>query len=247
MTGKSAAALVPELLARAPALTIVVTSRAALRVRGEQVLSIPPLEVPDPGTRLGLEHVSQVEAVALFAHRAAAAAPHFALTDQNAPQVAELVARLDGLPLAIELAASRAGVLPPGAMLKRMDQRLPLLLAGPRDLPARQQTLRATIGWSYELLDKDTRMLLRRFAVLAGGSTVETAEAVCGADTDLGIDVLEGLTVLAESSLVQTSSGSEADLRFGMLQTIREFGRERLEAEDDRATIERRHRVRGRT
>ena len=191
--------------------------------------------------RQGLEQVAQVEAVALFAHRAEAAAPHFALTDQNAPQVAELVARLDGLPLAIELAASRAGVLPPGAMLERMDQRLPLLLTGPRDLLARQQTLRATIGWSYELLDKDTRMLLRRFAVLAGGSTVETAEAVCGADTDLGIDVLEGLTVLAESSLVQTSSGDEGDLRFGMLQTIREFGLERLEAEDDRATIERRH------
>jgi predicted ATPase/class 3 adenylate cyclase len=236
-----AAALVPELLARAPTLTILVTSRAPLRVRGEQVVSIPPLEVPDPGVRQGLEQVAQVEAVALFAHRAAATVPHFTLTDQNALQVAELVARLDGLPLAIELAASRAGVLPPGAMLERMDHRLPLLLAGHRDLPARQQTLRATIGWSYELLDKDARMLLRRFAVLAGGSTVETAAAVCGAGTDLGIDLLEGLTVLAENSLVQTSSGSEGGLRFGMLQTVREFGLERLEAEDDRATIERRY------
>jgi hypothetical protein len=126
-------------------------------------------------------------------------------------------------------------------MLERMDRRLPLLIRGPRDLPTRQQTLRTTIGWSYELLEKDARMLLRRLAVLAGGSTVETATAVCGRDGDLGIDVLEGLTVLAENSLVQASSGSEGDLRFGMLQTIREFGLERLEAEDDRAAIERRH------
>jgi predicted ATPase/class 3 adenylate cyclase len=236
-----AAALVPELLARAPSLKIIVTSRAALRVRGEQVVSIPPLEVPDPGARLGLAQVSQVEAVALFAHRAAAADPQFALTEQNAPQVAELVARLDGLPLAVELAASRAGVLTPGAMLERMDHRLPLLMGGPRDLPARQQTLRATIGWSYELLEKDARTLLRRLSVLAGGSTVETAAAVCGPDGDLGIDVLEGLTVLAENSLVHPYSGSDGDPRFGMLQTIREFGLERLEAEDDRTTIERRH------
>jgi predicted ATPase/class 3 adenylate cyclase len=237
-----AAALVLELLARAPALKIVVTSRAALRVRGEHVVSIPPLKVPDPGARPrpGLEQVSQVEAVALFAHRAAAVDPQFALTEQNAPQVAELVARLDGLPLAVELAASRAGVLPPGAMLERMDHRLPLLIAGPRDLPARQQTLRATIGWSYELLEKDARMLLRRLSVLAGGSTAETAAAVCGRDGDLG-DVLEGLTVLAENSLVHPYGGSEGGPRFGMLQTIREFGLERLEAEDDRAAIERRH------
>jgi tetratricopeptide (TPR) repeat protein len=132
-------------------------------------------------------------------------------------------------------------VLNPEAMLQRMDRRLPLLTGGARDLPARQQTLRATIGWSYELLEQGERALFRRLSVLTGGATVEAAGAVCGRDRDLEIDVLEGLTILAENSLVHTYSARGEDVRFGMLQTIREFGSERLDAEDDRAGIERRH------
>jgi predicted ATPase/class 3 adenylate cyclase len=236
-----AASSVTQLMAAAPSLKVMVTSRTALRVRGEQVVPLVPLEIPAPGARLGLEDASRIEAVALFAQRAAAVDPHFALTEGSAQQVAEIVARLDGLPLAIELAASRAAVLNPEAMLQRMERRLPLLTGGARDLPARQQTLRATIGWSYGLLEQGERALFRRLSVLTGGATVEAAAAVCDGDGDFGIDVLEGLTVLVENSLVHTQGARGADIRFGMLQTIREFGSERLEAEDDRSAIERRH------
>jgi predicted ATPase/class 3 adenylate cyclase len=230
-----------QLLAAAPELKVMVTSRAALRVRGEQVVPLTPLEVADPAAHLPPEEASQIEAVVLFAERAATVAPHFALTEQTTPQVVEIVARLEGLPLAVELAASRAAVLTPVAMLQMMDRRLPLLIGGARDLPARQQTLRATIAWSYELLEESERNLFRRLSVLAGGATVEAAAAVCETDGDLGIDVLEGLTALVENSLLHTRSAPEGDVRFGMLHTIREFGLERLESEDDSAGFERRH------
>jgi predicted ATPase/DNA-binding SARP family transcriptional activator len=234
-----AAALITQLLSRAPALTVLVTSRAPLRVRGEQVMPLRPLRVAD--ARLSWRQLSSVESVVLFAQRASAAAPHFALTEQNAQDVAEIVARLDGLPLAIELAASRAAVLAPRAMLQRIEGVLPLLVGGARDLPARQQTLRATIGWSYELLEEPGRILFRRLSVLAGGFTVEAAAAVCDGDGDLALDVLQGVTILAENSLVSTSPSHDGDVRFGMLQTLREFGRERLDAEDHRLLIEHRH------
>jgi predicted ATPase/class 3 adenylate cyclase len=233
--------VVTRLLAAGPSLKVMVTSRAPLRLRGEQVVPLTPLRVADPRTRPSLETASRTEAVALFAQRAAAVAPAFVLTEQNAPQVVELVARLDGLPLAIELAASRAGVLTPGSMLQRMDRRLPLLVGGARDAPVRQQTLRATIGWSYELLEEQERVLFRRLSVLTGGSTVEAAAAVCLGDEDLEADVLQRLTALAENSLVHTQTPDGNDVRFGMLQTVREFGRERLAAEDDAERIERRH------
>jgi tetratricopeptide (TPR) repeat protein len=177
--------------------------------------------------------------VALFLHRAAAAAPDFALTHEKAPQVVEIVARLDGLPLAIELVASKAAVLGPTALLERMARRLPLLTGGPRDLPARQQTLRATIGWSYELLERSERLLFCRLSPLVG-FTVEAAATVCDS-RDVGIDVLEGLLALVDNSLVHTIENGGPDVRFGMLQTIREFGLERLEADDDRPATERRH------
>jgi predicted ATPase/DNA-binding SARP family transcriptional activator len=236
-----AAGRVTQLLSGAPSVKVLATSRAPLRVRGEQVVPLKPLRVADPGARMSSERLSRVEAVALFAQRASAAAPDFALTEQNAPDVAELVARLDGLPLAIELAASRAAVLAPGAMLQRMAGGLPLLIGGARDLPARQQTLRATIGWSYDLLEEAERVLFRRISVLAGGFTVEAAAAVCDRAEGPGVDALQGLSVLADSSLVFTSPSGDRDVRFGMLQTLREFGLDRLEAEDHRPMIERRH------
>ena len=232
-----AATVVTRLLATAPGLTVLVTSRAPLRVRGEQVLPLAPLRLTDPATA-PLEDLSRVEAVALFAERAAAAAPRFVLTEENARAVAELVARLDGLPLAIELAASRSAVLDPAAMLQRVERRRPLP-TGPRDLPARQQTLHATIGWSYDLLPDTERVLFRRLAVLAGGFTPESAAAVCA--DDAGVDVVPGLGVLADHGLVVPVPTEAGGVRFGMLQTIREFGLDRLDAEDDRAAVERRH------
>lgn len=233
-----AATVVTQLLAAAPGLTVLVTSRAPLRVRGEQVVPLEPLGLAGPEA-VSPEDVTQVEAVALFAQRAAAAAPRFALTEQNARVVAALVARLDGLPLAIELAASRSAVLSPAAMLQRVDRHEPLLGAGTRDLPARQQTLHAAIGWSYDLLAGSERTLFRRVSVLSGGFTTETAAAVCdGGDV---LDVLPGLTVLADNSLVSPVPAGDGDVRFGMLQTIREFGLGRLDAEDDRAATEQRH------
>jgi predicted ATPase/DNA-binding SARP family transcriptional activator len=234
-----AASVVTQLLAAAAGLKVLVTSRAPLRVRGEQVFPLGPLEI----TRrelVSLAEVLRVEAVALFAERAAAVAPRFAVTEQNARAVAELVARLDGLPLAIELAASRSAVLSPAAMLQRLDRREPLLVAGTRDLPARQQTLRAAIGWSYDLLAYSERRLFRRVSVLSGGFTTETA-AVCDGSGDRGIDVLSGLTVLADNSLVSLVPAGDGGVRFGMLQTIREFGLDRLAVEDDLAAAERRH------
>ncbi|HSK58940.1 MAG TPA: BTAD domain-containing putative transcriptional regulator [Actinomycetospora sp.] len=236
-----AATVVARLLAEAPGLTVVVTSRAPLRIRGEQVLPLAPLRLTDPGAAGALEDLARVEAVALFAERAAAAAPTFALTEENARDVAGLVARLDGLPLAIELAASRSAVLSPGAMLQRVERREPLL-TGPRDLPARQQTLHATIHWSYDLLPDTERVLFRRLSVLAGGFTPESAATVCADDAgSVRADVVPGLGLLADHSLAVPLTTDGADARFGMLPTIREFGRDRLDIEDDPAPVERRH------
>jgi predicted ATPase len=234
-----AAPVVTQLLATAAGLTVLVTSRAPLRVRGEQVVPLEPLEIARPEL-VSPEDVARVEAVALFAERAAAAAPRFALTTQNARAVADLVARLDGLPLAIELAASRSAVLSPAAMLQRLDRREPLLVVGPRDLPARQQTLRTAVGWSYDLLAGSERTLFRRIAVLAGGFTADTAAAVCDGGGGQS-DVLSGLAILADNSLVSPLPAGDGEVRFAMLQTIREFGLDRLEAEDDRAAVECRH------
>jgi predicted ATPase/class 3 adenylate cyclase len=236
-----AAPVVTDLLRSASALKVLVTSRAPLRVRGEQDVPVGPLDVPGLDAPPARADVARNEAVALFVQRAAAVAPDFDLTDKNAPQLAAIVRRLDGLPLAIELAASRAAVLSPTAMLERMERRLPLLTGGPRDMPRRQQTLRATIGWSYELLSEGERALFRRLAALVGGSTVDAAIAVCDPDGDLGIDILEGLSALVEHSLAQTIDTPSGDVRFGMLQTVREFGIERLETEDDGPMIRRRH------
>jgi predicted ATPase/class 3 adenylate cyclase len=230
--------VITELLELGSGLKVLVTSRASLRLRGEQDMPLAPLQVPDLADVQSIAELSRNEAVALFAARASAVAPGFVLDERTARPIVEILARIDGLPLAIELAASRAAVLSPEVIAARMERRLPLLVGGPRDLPARQRTLRATVGWSYDLLPPGHRMLFRRLSVMNGGATEEAAATVCDAG-DLGEDLLEGLLALEECSLVQTEHGPTG-LRFGMLGTIREFGLERLQAEDDRDAVERR-------
>jgi predicted ATPase len=216
-----------------------VTSRAALRLRAEQTFIVAPLPLPDPD-RPALDVLARNEAVRLFVDRAAAVAPGFELTDDNTNDVAAICARLDGLPLAIELAASRVTLLGPTAMRGLMERRLPLLVRGPLDLPDRQRTLRSAIAWSYELLSEPERLVFRRLSCLAGGSALEAATAVCDPDGDVGLGMLETLATLVDVSLVRAVTG-RVDARFDMLQTIREFGAERLEAEDDRMATHRRH------
>ena len=222
-----------ELLGAAPGLTVLATSRAPLRLRAEREYPVPPLPLPPGDLPLGVEETMGFGAVRLFVDRAQAVKPDFALDDANAAAVGEIVRRLDGLPLAIELAATRVRLFTPEAMLARLEKRLPLLTGGARDLPARQRTLRETIAWSYDLLTPDDQALFRRLALFAGGMTLDAAEAV--ADPDGAIDVLDGVERLVEHSLVQmpipgdAESVAEADgPRYRMLETIREYGLERL-------------------
>ena len=233
--------VIEELLTAAPKLRTMVTSRVVLSLRGEQEYAVPPLHVPDPG-RLptGLSALGEVEAVRLFTERAQAASSRFALTEQNAPVVAEITARLDGLPLAIELAATRTKVLTPEQILSRLKRRLSILTSGPRSLPERQRTLRAAIAWSYDLLDPVERRLFARLSVFSGGWRFESAEAVCDPD-ELGLDALDGLTSLVDKSLIRRTEPPGRPSRFSMLETIREFGLEQLEAAGDLELVLRRH------
>jgi predicted ATPase/DNA-binding CsgD family transcriptional regulator len=229
-----AAPAVGDLLAACPALQVLATSRTPLQVRVEQVLPVLPLALPGQGHLADLATLVAVEAVALFVQRARAADPTFALTEDNAASVAEICTRLDGLPLAIELAAARVGLFPMPVLLGRLERRLPLLTGGLRDLPARQQALRASIAWSYDLLDERARALFRRLATFAGGWTLEAAEAVGG---DSGADVIAGLQMLAEQSLVRRLDAGSGGLRFGMLETVREFALEQLEASGEEPAV----------
>lgn len=225
------------LLASCAAVQILATSRAPLRVRGEQLLPIPPLLVADDGAT-SPEDVGGTAAATLFVQRARAVDPDFALTDENAATVAALCRRLDGLPLAIELAATRGATLPPAAMLTRLNHDLSFLGPAPHDLPARQRTVHDTIGWSYGLLAPPEQALFRRLAVFRGGFTLEAAATVANVPTT---DALELLTNLINQSLVERRrDATVADARFTMLETIREFGRDRLaESEDAMATRQR--------
>ena len=236
-----AAPLVAELLARAPELKILVTSRAVLHLRGEHEFPVPPLALPDPGSLPSVGAMSQYAAVALFIERAAAVNPDFAVTNENAPAVAEICHRLDGLPLAIELAAARIRLLPPAAMLARLGRRLPFLTGGARDLPARQQTLRGTIEWSYDLLDEGERRLFRWLAPFVGGCTLEAVETVCNALGDLQVDVLDGVASLVDKSLVRQDQGTGGEHCFAMLETIREYALEQLEASGEVGALRRQH------
>jgi len=225
-----AAVYVADLLATCPKLKVIVTSRIVLHVQAEQEFAVPPLAVPDPKQLPNLVTLSQYEAVALFISRAQAARPEFQVTNANAPAVAEICARLDGLPLAIELAAARIKLLPPQALLARLDQRLALLTGGARDVPARQQTLRNTIEWSYQLLDEEEQRLFRRLSVFVGGGPLPAAEVLCQEIGQADLDVLNSLLALLDNSLIQSSEEGAEEPRFLMLQTVREFGLERLAA-----------------
>lgn len=236
-------AMVAELLRAAPELRIVATSRAVLHVYGEQEYPVPPLAVPDPAHLPPLDALTQYEAVALFVARAMAARPGFAVTNANAPAVAQITARLDGLPLAIELAAARVKLLTPESMLPRLEGRLALLGGGgSRDLPARQQTLRGAIAWSFDLLDEPGRCLFARLSAFVGGFELEASEAVCGPSTQGRgpLDVFGGLSELVDQSLVRQVE-EHGHVRFGLLETIREFAAERLAENGEAAEIRRRH------
>jgi len=227
---------------------VLATSRAALRVSGEQEFPVPPLPVPDPNHSLDLEALADYAAVELFVLRAARVRPDFALTADNAAPVAAICAGLDGLPLALELAAARARTLPPRILLERLREAsdmpsLRLLAGGPRDAPARQQTLREAIAWSYALLTPDEQILFRRLAVFAGGCALEAAEAVCGPPDSLfpTPDLLDGLSSLADKSLVSQEDGPDGELRFRMLETIRAYAWEQLAAAGEGDTLRKRH------
>jgi predicted ATPase/DNA-binding CsgD family transcriptional regulator len=244
-----AAPIVADLLAACPGVKILVTSRAALQLRGEHELEVPPLGVPDLDHLPPPEALQQHGAIALFVERAQAVRADFELTAQNARAVATVCARLDGLPLALELAAARTRVLDPSVLAERLDRRLPLLTGGPRDAPARQRTLRDTIAWSYGLLDEPEQRAFRVLSVFVGGFTLDAAERVASsegrgtseidADSPLGphpssLDLVEQLVA---RSLVRRLGEIGGEPRFGMLETIREFGLEMLEANGESARI----------
>jgi predicted ATPase/class 3 adenylate cyclase len=266
-----ATSVVSRLLASSPGLKVLVTSREVLHLRGEQEFAVPPLNLPDLSRLPSIEALSQYEAVSLFIQRARLVKPDFEVTNENAPAVAEICYRLDGLPLAIELAAARIRLLTPQAMLARLQDRLKLLTGGPLDLPERQQTLRGAIQWSCDLLQPAEQVLFRRLAVFAGGSTLEAIEAVCkpvdnDAENDdisnvgytpssifrhplsspmvvLEIDILDGMASLVDKSLIRQEAGPDGEPRFVMLQTIQEYSMELLRGtgSQESAELHRRH------
>jgi predicted ATPase/serine/threonine protein kinase len=236
-----AAPTVAELLVMGPNLKILVTSRSALHVYGEHEFPVPPLALPDSRSIPSVEALSQYPAVALFVQRAVAAKPDFELNRENAPAIAEICARLDGLPLAIELAAARVKVLSPSSMLTRLASRLQLLTGGARDLPQRQQTLRAAMDWSYDLLSAAEQRLFRRLSVFVGGCNLEGVEAVCDTKADLDLDLLDGMASMVDKSLVQQVDQAKGESRFVMLETIREYALEKLQASGEEALTKRAH------
>jgi predicted ATPase/serine/threonine protein kinase len=237
----SAAPFVAELLSIGPTLKVLVTSQAPLHVYGEHEFPVPSLGLPDPRTISSVDVLSRYPAVALFVERAAAVKRGFELTKDNAAIVATICARLDGLPLAIELAAARIKLLSPSAMQSRLESCLNLLTGGARDLPTRHQTLRGTLDWSYGLLTPAEQMLFRRLSVFIGGCTLEGVEAVCNTKSDLGVDVLDGMASLVDKSLVQQVDGGDSESRFVMLATIRQYAVECLLGSGDEALTRRSH------
>jgi predicted ATPase/class 3 adenylate cyclase len=258
-----AAPLVGELLASAPGLNVLATSRMPLHLSGEREFAVAPLGLPprsiapyrtastaggrtsenrtlDP-TVAAVADLSQYAAVRLFIERAQAVKADFAVTNANALAVTEICYQLDGLPLAIELAAARVKLFPPQALLTRLSSRLTLLTAGARDLPARHQTIRTTIDWSYQLLDAGEQRLFACLGVFVGGWTLEAAAAVCNMDAKLGMDVVDGIAALLEQSLVRQSEELEGEPRFTMLETIREYALEQLVARGEAEAVQRQH------
>jgi predicted ATPase/DNA-binding CsgD family transcriptional regulator len=235
-----AASVVADFLATCPGLAVLATSRERLRLRWERVLPVLPLALPDLGRPVEPATAAQVPAVALFVQRARAVAPGFALTAENASAVAALCARLDGLPLALELAAARASVLAPDEILARLEGRLSLPRRGAVDLPARHQTLQAAMDWSYDLLPAEEQALFRRLGVFAGGWTLAAAEAVAVTGGP-GLDALDGLAALAEKSLVLATHHADDGSRFGLLETVRDYASERLAMSGELVATRRAH------
>ncbi|CAA9543265.1 MAG: hypothetical protein AVDCRST_MAG59-1040 [uncultured Thermomicrobiales bacterium] len=254
-----AAPLVADLLRGCPRLTVLVTSRRRLRLSGEHEIPVPPLPLADLDRPSTVEELAGVPSVRLFVERAQAAAAGFALTEANGRQIAEICRHLDGLPLAIELAAPRTRILSPAALLARLANRLQLLTGGPRDAPERLQTMRQAIAWSYDLLDPDHQTLLRHLAVFVGGFPLDAAEAVTSRRADEPASREEGrthppasrlagsptafdlLSVLVEESLVQVADGADGERRFGMLETVREYALEQLVGAGEAEPARRRH------
>jgi predicted ATPase/DNA-binding CsgD family transcriptional regulator len=238
----AAGSVIVELLAASPRLRVLTTSRAPLHVRGEHQYPLAPLQLPGPAELAALDDLAEVEAVKLFVERAQAINPAFALTSDNAVAVAGICARLDGLPLAIELAAARTRLFTPSALLARLDRRLPVLTEGPVDAPIRQRTLRSTIGWSFDLLSERDQRVFAWLGVFAGGFALAAAEAVAvdPGDPNGGPDVLTSLDHLVEQNVLTVASDSEGEPRFRMLETIREFARDQL-PEPDRVGLRDRH------
>ena len=237
----SAAPLVAELLASAPRLKVLVTSRVVLHLYGEREYAVPPLSLPERIPPPSFERMTQYEAVRLFIERARAVRADFAVTAANAPQIAEICHRLDGLPLAIELAAARSKLFAPQAILNRLDKRLATLTGGAHDQPARQQTLRGAIDWSYDLLDAAEQESFTRLGVFVGGCTLNSAEAVLTAGGDILVEPLDMLSSLVDKSLLKQIEGPQGEPRFFMLETIREYALERLAAGDSAAISQRAH------
>ena len=238
-----AAPLVTGLLAACPALLVLVTSRVRLQLRGEHEIPVPPLDLPDSKQVSTPQLLSQYEAVRLFIERAQDVKPDFLVTNANVPAIAAICHRLDGSPLAIELAAARIRILPPAAMLARLEQRLSLLTGGARDLPERQRTLRGTIAWSYDLLGGTEQALFRQMAIFVGGCSLEAAETVAGGLDSLKrqeINTLDSLELLVAHNLVRQEEGADEPW-FRMLETIREFGMEQLVAQGELYGAQERH------
>jgi predicted ATPase/DNA-binding CsgD family transcriptional regulator len=234
-----AAPLVGELLSAAPRLKVLATSRAPLKLYGEQEFSVPPLPLPDLGSLPPPEELARSEAVGLFVERARAVKPDFRLDEGNARAVAEICARLDGLPLAIELAAARTRLLPPEAMVARLGSRLELSIGGARDVPERQRTLRAALDWSHELLSPQERTLFARLSVFSGGRTLEAMEAVC--DPEGGSEVMKGVEALLAQNLLTREEGIGGEPRFVMLETVHEYAREKLKESGEAEAVKRAH------
>jgi predicted ATPase len=234
-----AARVIGDLLAAARRTKVIVTSRIVLSLPGEQEFVVLPLAPPDPDSLPDIATLRRSDAVRLFTDRARAVVPGFDIDQDNGRAVAAITARLDGLPLAIELAATRTKVLSPDQMLERLADRLAPLSSRSRTLPDRQRTLRGAIAWSYDLLDEAERRLFARLSIFSGGWTLESAEAVCD-PTGTGLDVVDGLSSLVDKSLIRRSDAG-GDVRFSMLETIRQFGQEQLQARGDLVLMLRRH------
>jgi non-specific serine/threonine protein kinase len=227
------------LLSACPQLKVIATSREILNIYGEQVYNVPPMSLPNPDKLGEAESLLEYESVQLFTQRARAVKPDFTINEENASAIAEICIRLDGLPLAIELAAARSNLYSPEMIRKRLDNRLAILTGGSRDVPLRLQTLRGTLDWSYDLLDPGEQMLLARLSVFQGGRTVDSSEAVCA--QSLPIDILDGLESLLNKNLIYQEQGQLGEPRFYMLETIHEYASEKLAESGEIEEIRQRH------